>query len=575
MKRKQWLLFALFCFGIALISLAPYWFHGVNLEHDTCFHLSRIEGLAQSFKEGVFLPRIYPYKNNNFGYASPLFYSDFFLVLPALLYNAGLSLARSYQFLLLLCGFFSAGFMGILTMKISKRQLAAYFSSFLYIFSLYRLTDIYVRGALGEVLAFVFMPVALIGIYEVLWADNKKWPWLAAGYSGLLLSHTISFYLMVLSFGVFILFRHHELSQQKHRIVAIVKAVLWSLGLCSFYLWPMLEQITSQELYLHYYAGSSDLAATALNAWQYTEMTMNFAVSSVFNEPGQALSTNLGLLIPVLPLLGIFLFDQKKTEERKFLCLLCGLGYFCYFLCSRLFPWEYFAWMRIIQFPWRLMSLADLFLCPVAAVITVRFFNKRSSAVISVLMIAGAGLGLIRILPVIERPIVFGIDMPYESLIDGTLLDPYYGDSFYVRPEIAGADYLPAAQTDYRTASRCVTVDHQEIACLLEKKGIQTSFEITNVQANAKLLVPMTYYKGYSAYAIDNSGNKVHLILTKNKDLGLIEVNNNNVTSGKIVVIYSGTGIQKVSALISLLTCCLWIFKQLPLGKRIESFQNG
>ena len=220
------------------------------------------------------------------------------------------------------------------------------------------------------------------------------------------------------------------------------------------------------------------------------------------------------------------------------------------------------------------MSLADLFLCPVAAVITVRFFNKRSSAVISVLMIAGAGLGLIRILPVIERPIVFGIDMPYESLINGTLLDPYYGDSFYVRPEIAGADYLPAAQTDYRTASRCVTVDHQEIACLLEKKGIQTSVEITNVQANAKLLVPMTYYKGYSAYAIDNSGNKVHLILTENKDLGLIEVNNSNVTSGEIVVIYSGTGVQKVSTLISLLTCCLWIFK-ITIGKRIESFQNG
>ena len=61
--------------------------------------------------------------------------------------------------------------------------------------------------------------------------------------------------------------------------------------------------------------------------------------------------------------------------------------------------------------------------------------------------------------------------MPYEVLIDGTLLDPYYGDSFYVRPEIAGADYLPVAQTDYRTASRCVTVENKEIACGIEKQG--------------------------------------------------------------------------------------------------------
>ena len=181
MKRKQQLFFVLFCLVIALLSLAPYWTHGVNLEHDTCFHLSRIEGLAQSFKDGIFMPRIYPYKNNNFGYASPLFYCDFFLIIPALLYNAGLSLARSYQFLLLLCSFFSAWYMGKLTMKLSRQQPAMYLAAFLYVFSLYRFTDIYVRGALGEVLAFVFMPVALIGIYEVLWGDEKKWSWLMTG----------------------------------------------------------------------------------------------------------------------------------------------------------------------------------------------------------------------------------------------------------------------------------------------------------------------------------------------------------------------------------------------------------
>ena len=174
MKRKQQLFFVLFCLVIALLSLAPYWTHGVNLEHDTCFHLSRIEGLARSFKDGNYMPRIYPYKNNNFGYASPLFYCDFFLIIPALLYNAGLSLARSYQFLLLLCSFFSAWYMGKLTMKLSRQQPAMYLAAFLYVFSLYRFTDIYVRGALGEVLAFVFMPVALIGIYEVLWGDEKN-----------------------------------------------------------------------------------------------------------------------------------------------------------------------------------------------------------------------------------------------------------------------------------------------------------------------------------------------------------------------------------------------------------------
>ena len=571
MKRKQQLFFVLFCLVIAVLSLAPYWTHGVNLEHDTCFHLSRIEGLAQSFKDGIYMPRIYPYKNNNFGYASPLFYCDFFLIIPALLYNAGLSLARSYQFLLLLCSFFSAWYMGKLTMKLSRQQPAMYLAAFLYVFSLYRFTDIYVRGALGEVLAFIFMPVALIGIYEVLWGDEKKWSWLMTGYSGLLLSHTLSFYLMVLILLIFILIRWHVLNQQRQRGTAIIKAALWAIGLCSFYLWPMLEQMTSQELYLHYYAGSSDLASTALNAWQYTEMTMNFSVSNINYDPGQAMSTNLGVLIPILPLLGVFLFNQEKTKESNFLYLICGLGYLCYFLCSRLFPWEYFAWMRIIQFPWRLMSLADLFLCPAAAIISVRFFRRSGIIVVPFLIVCGIMVGLIRIMPVAERPIIFGTDMPYEVLIDGTLLDPSYGDSFYVRPEIAGADYLPVAQTDYRTASRCVTVENKEIACGIEKQGKKTSFEITKMGTNTWLQIPVTYYKGYTAAAVDTNGKQFKLPVIKNKESGLIEVNNKNVTSGIITITYSGTWIQKASALLTFLTCCLWTCTQLIYGKKDRS----
>ncbi|WP_370778067.1 hypothetical protein [Holdemania massiliensis] len=266
MQKKQKYLFFVFCLIIAVFSLAPYLTGGVNLEHDTCFHLSRIEGLARSFKDGIYMPRIYPYKNNNFGYASPLFYSDFFLVIPALLYNAGVSLARSYQLLLLGCSFFSAWFMCKLTMRLNQKPQAAYLASFLYVFSLYRLTDVYVRGALGEVLAFVFLPVALIGIYEVLWDNENQWPWLMVGYAGLVLSHNITFYLMVIILIAFLVLRFKKWSAEKTRFYVIIKAALWAAGLCFFYLGPMLEQLLSQEFYLHYYAASSDLASTALNA---------------------------------------------------------------------------------------------------------------------------------------------------------------------------------------------------------------------------------------------------------------------------------------------------------------------
>ena len=122
--------------------------------------------------------------------------------------------------------------------------------------------------------------------------------------------------------------------------------------------------------------------------------------------------------------------------------------------------------------------------------------------------------------------------------------------------------------SDYRTISRCVTVGNKEIACGIEKQGNKTSFEITKMGTNTWMQVPVTYYKGYTAAVVDTNGKQFKLPVIKNKDSGLVEVNNKNVTSGIITVTYSGTWIQKVSVLLTFLTCCLWICIQLNLWKK-------
>ena len=77
------------------------------IEHDTFFHVSRIEQYAKALQHGQILPAIYPYENGGFGYGSPLFYSDIFLLLPAILHNLGLVLVDSYKLTVFLASFFS------------------------------------------------------------------------------------------------------------------------------------------------------------------------------------------------------------------------------------------------------------------------------------------------------------------------------------------------------------------------------------------------------------------------------------------------------------------------------------
>ena len=52
--------------------------------------------------------------------------------------------------------------------------------------------NLYTRATLGESLAMIFFPMVLLGLYEVLRRDEKRWPLLALGMTGVCMSHLLS-----------------------------------------------------------------------------------------------------------------------------------------------------------------------------------------------------------------------------------------------------------------------------------------------------------------------------------------------------------------------------------------------
>ena len=61
------------------------------------FHIARIAEIAEGIKAGNWLIKIQPDMINGYGYATPLFYPQLFLYIPALLYVIGFPLHTSYQ----------------------------------------------------------------------------------------------------------------------------------------------------------------------------------------------------------------------------------------------------------------------------------------------------------------------------------------------------------------------------------------------------------------------------------------------------------------------------------------------
>lgn len=104
---------------------------------------------------------------NGFGYSWNLFYgplsSDFIMILGVIFgnFNFGFKIAT---FLIL---FFAGICMYKLVREMTENRNTALLAGIIYITSPYFFTDIYVRHAMGECMAFVFIPMVFLGLYNL------------------------------------------------------------------------------------------------------------------------------------------------------------------------------------------------------------------------------------------------------------------------------------------------------------------------------------------------------------------------------------------------------------------------
>lgn len=97
------LIFASFFASLPLLTDSLFW------GHDLDFHLNRIMALANGLEAGhIFVP-IQTEVLNGYGYASPLFYSQLFLYLPAILYNLAVPIQVCYQIYAILVNILTCG----------------------------------------------------------------------------------------------------------------------------------------------------------------------------------------------------------------------------------------------------------------------------------------------------------------------------------------------------------------------------------------------------------------------------------------------------------------------------------
>lgn len=496
---------------------------------DLDYHLLRIQSIAEGIKSGQFPVRVNPIFLDGFGYASSLFYPDLFLYFPAFLILIGASIEVSYKIflILLIIGCYWSVF--FCTKGITKSYYSSIIAAAIVSLSQYHLIDTYARAALGEIQAFVFIPLIVYGFYNLIFEEFDKYWLLFLGFIGLAFCHIISLFMTgcfsILIIGVF--FRHVFLN--KHKAVFLVFAAFFVL-LCTSCFWaPLLEQFEF-----------SDFLVQTIQSVNLVNSSVKIPMLFSLQHNANGRECAFGISIIILLILRIFCKDKNQKQIRLADSFIV-LGFSSLLLASEAFPWNLLPkFFGFIQFPWRFYIFPTIFFAISIGIIADLLFNNK-------LQIIGTGI----ILCIMG---VWAIVVISDSTTQFINIDHIYLK--YGSTQIGNGEWLPIGFDPVNIRSQLAEVNQDSIH--FDKNGTNISF--STEEPNGSINIPLIFYKGYQATFVGESGKKENLIVHSSTPLQFVVVDWNNISEpGVISIKYRQTPIQILSLAFSIIGGLLFI----------------
>ncbi|MDQ1301850.1 MAG: Bacterial rane protein YfhO [Chloroflexota bacterium] len=178
----------------ALWPLAPV---GFFVSDDGHFHIYRIAALADAWKNGVLYPRLFPEFGFGYGQATLNFYAPLSYAPGALLATLGVNPATAAELTIAL-GFVLAALAMYGFVRSLWGPVGGVLAAVAYTYFPYHLADAYVRGAIPEHFAFIFLPLILWTTTSIFREERPRGPllWAALAWAGLIFTHNLTALLM-------------------------------------------------------------------------------------------------------------------------------------------------------------------------------------------------------------------------------------------------------------------------------------------------------------------------------------------------------------------------------------------
>ena len=191
----------------AFFCTLPFFIHKtLFVSHDIKFHLFQSHQFYKSLASGTLMPRWAIDANNGYGSPNFLFYSPFSYYIVSLFHFFLPSIIGS----IIAAIWSSFLFSGISMYFVVKRYAGAAIGlicAVLYQIFPFHTIDLYMRGTLGELFAFVWFPLLFVCLDEILSFNRKRLFFVGFSicYAGLILTHLVSAFLFAMIFITYLL----------------------------------------------------------------------------------------------------------------------------------------------------------------------------------------------------------------------------------------------------------------------------------------------------------------------------------------------------------------------------------
>ncbi len=398
MQKLKVLLPYIVIIAILLGTVLSLFQSGFFAMHDDT-QVSRIYLMSKSLADGLFPVRWV--EDLGYGYGYPIF--NFYAPFPY--YLGGiftLILGNSLTATKLIFGIAMVG--AGLSMYYFVRKFLGVFAGItagvLYAYFPYHAVNMYVRGNLSELYAYIFIPLFLSSVYSLYYAKEKKlfdnfWNivLLALTLALIIISHNLSAYMTLLLSSLLILASLLIRKKKKIYFLSIVVGIVGGVLLSAFYWLPALLEMRFTDVNSQI-GGGSDFRDHFVCVAQLWQSNWGFGGSVPGCTDGMSFmlgKSNIFILI-LSAIVIIFATIKRKIAYRFFVVSSIGLLALSLLLVTPISRpiWDVIPGMEYLQFPWRFLNFVGLYIAVLGGFlvwVTTKISSKKAVLVVTVTII--------------------------------------------------------------------------------------------------------------------------------------------------------------------------------------------